>query len=338
MDVGAREVRVTIKASGVCHSDLGTLNSPADLPPMVLGHEGAGVVEEIGASVEHLRVGDRVIASWVQPCGRCSWCLHGQTYLCAQWDQLSPGPRWTRSDGSEAFTMGGLGTFAESMVVKEQALVRVSTDLPDEQLSLIGCGVTTGVCAALNAAAVKPGSTVVVIGCGGVGQAAVQGARIAGAAQIIAVDPVQLKRDAALGFGATEVIDPGASDPVEQVLELTRGRGADYVLEVVGRGSTIDQGYRMARRGGLLVLVGGPPADTRAGWSLADQMKESKTVVGALYGHAEVHRDFPMIVDLAERGLLDVDGMVSRRIPLDEIGASLEALERGEVLRSVVLF
>src|SRR5438477_9798613 len=215
MAPGPRDAVVRVGASGVCHSDLSIIHGYVPIPPpTILGHEGAGVVEAVGDEVTKVKVGDRVVASFVYACGTCFWCVNHQTNLCE--NSLGAGftPRATRSDGTPATAFTGLGTFADVMTVQEGSLVKVETDVPDEQLALIGCGVTTGVGAALNTAQVKPGSSVAVIGCGGVGQSVLQGARIAGAARIFAVDPVELKRKTAEQLGATDLLDPTQGHPV----------------------------------------------------------------------------------------------------------------------------
>jgi S-(hydroxymethyl)glutathione dehydrogenase/alcohol dehydrogenase len=233
--------------------------------------------------------------------------------------------------------MTGLGTFAEAMVVDESALVKVETDLPDEQLALIGCGVTTGVGAALNTAKVKPGSTVAVIGCGGVGQAVIQGARIAGASRIFAIDPVELKRKTAEQLGATDLIDPAQGDPVSQVQALTGGRGADYAFEVIGLPETILQAFNTARRGGTVTIVGAARMDSMVTFSAFQLFYEEKKLLGCIYGSAAVRRDFPRFIALTETGRLDLGAMVSRRIKLDEVNDAFRAMQAGEVIRSVIV-
>jgi S-(hydroxymethyl)glutathione dehydrogenase/alcohol dehydrogenase len=336
--LGPRDVLVRITASGLCHSDLLFLAGVGRFPPpMVLGHEGAGVVEEVGADVRALRAGDRVICSWVTPCGDCRLCVTGQSHLCDGLGEAWEAPKLRTAGGTEVREMLGVGSFAEAAVIDERALVRVETDLPDEQLALIGCGVTTGVGAALNTAAVSPGSTVAVFGCGGVGQSIVQGARIAGAARIIAVDPVELKRSSALRLGATDALDPSEGDAVEQIRALTGGRGADYAFDAAGLEQTMGPAYKATRRGGTVVLVGIPHPDTRIPWPPVDQILTGKRLLGCLYGSADVRRDFPRLVELAEQGKLDLASMVSRTITLDEVNEGLAAIEGGEVIRSVIV-
>ena len=335
---GPRDVVVRVSASGVCHSDLSVINGTLPMPPpCILGHEGAGVVEEIGEHVTTLKPGDRVIAAFVPACGMCWFCLHDRANLCDDAFVAAMTPRGTRPDGTPVTTMTGLGTFAEAMTVGEAALVKVETDLPDEQLALIGCGVTTGVGAALNTAKVEPGSTVAVIGCGGVGQAVIQGARIAGAARIIAVDPVELKRKTAEQLGATDLVDPDEGDPVEQVKALTGGRGADYAFEVIGLPDTILQAWNTARRGGTVVVVGAPRMDATVTFPAFPLFYDEKRLLGCIYGSAQVKRDFPRFIALTETGRLDLGSMVSRRVKLDEVNDAFRAMQAGEVIRSVIV-
>ena len=336
--LGPTDVLVRVTASGICHSDLGPARGAlGDTGPTVLGHEGAGVVDTVGPNVATLRPGDRVVASWVASCDRCYWCLGGQAETCAEWPH-PPVPRFRRDDGTVVQSgLGTLGTFAEAMVVDERALVPVATDLPDEQLALIGCGVTTGVCAVFNTAAVTPGSSVAVSGLGGVGQSVIQGARIAGAATIVAIDPVDMKRRSAIALGATHAIDPTATDAVEEVAALTGGRGVDYAFEASGHPAAAKQSYTLLRRGGTLVLVGLQPADAVPPWGMREQLLSGKRVVGSLYGGAQVRRDFPRLVRLVEAGRLDLESLVTRRLTLDQVNEGLDLVESGEVIRSVMV-
>jgi S-(hydroxymethyl)glutathione dehydrogenase/alcohol dehydrogenase len=337
MEPGPGDVVVRIGASGVCHSDVsaanGTLPTPA---PCILGHEGAGVIEWAGPEVTRVKVGDHVIASFVPACGNCFFCVRGQSNLCTLGNEVFGTPKATRADGSIAISMTGLGTFADQMTCHQANVVRVDTELPDAQLALIGCGVTTGVGAALNTARIVPGSTVAVIGCGGVGQAVIQGARIAGAGRIIAIDPVELKRKTAEAFGATDLIDPGAGDAVAQVMELTGGIGADYSFEVIGLPETITQAYAMARRGGTAVVVGMPKWDSQVTLPGFELFYGEKKLLGCLYGSAQVRADFQRFVDLVETGRLDLGSMVSAEIGLDDVNEAFRAMTAGEVIRSVI--
>jgi len=334
---GPRDVIVEVRASGVCHSDLSIMRGYVPVPPgMVLGHEGAGRVVEVGGEVSRVQKGDRVIASFVPACGACWHCLREQTELCECEAEIGMAMRGSRPDGSPYFCMTGLGTFAETMTVNESSVVKVDTDLPDAQLALIGCGVTTGVGAALNTAKVRPGSSVAVLGCGGVGQAVIQGARIAGAGRIIAIDPQELKRKTATKLGATDVIDPSKGDPVDQVKALTGGRGADYAFEVIGLPETILTTYNLARRGGEVIIVGMARFEAQFTLPAFGIFFEEKTIRGCKYGSAQVRRDFPRFVDLIETGRLDTSAMVSKTIKLDGVNDAFRAMEAGEVIRSVI--
>jgi S-(hydroxymethyl)glutathione dehydrogenase/alcohol dehydrogenase len=335
---GPRDLVIEVGASGVCHSDLSIMRGYVPLPPgMVLGHEGTGRVVEVGQEVTRVKKGDRVIASFVPACGACWFCLRDHSELCERENDTAMNMRGTRPDGSPYFCMTGLGTFSDVMTVDESSVVRVETDLPDAQLALIGCGVTTGVGAALNTAQVRPGATVAVVGCGGVGQAVIQGARIAGASRIIAVDPQELKRKTATQLGATDTVDPSKGDPVEQVKALTGGRGADYAFEVIGLPETIVTTYNMARRGGEVIVVGMARFDAQFTLPAFGIFFEQKTVKGCKYGSAQVRRDFPRFVELIETHRLDIGAMVSKTIKLDGVNDAFRAMEAGEVIRSVIV-
>ena len=337
IDPGPGDVVVNITASGICHSDLSVINGTLPMPPpAILGHEGTGIVEWVGAEVSGLAKGDRVIGSFIPACGECWSCNNHQSNLCESTYTVMMTPRATRNDGTLLPTMTGLGTFADQMTCQEMSLVKVETDLPDAELALIGCGVTTGVGAALNTAHVEPGSTVVVIGCGGVGQAVIQGARIAGAAHIIAVDPVELKRDMALKLGATETIDPADGDVPSQVLGMTHGRGGDYVFEVIGNVDLITQAFNATRAGGATIAVGVPRSDAMITIPSFPLILQEKRLLGTVYGSAQVKRDFPRMVSLVETGKLDLGEMVSRTITLDEVNDGLRAMQDGEVIRTVI--
>jgi S-(hydroxymethyl)glutathione dehydrogenase/alcohol dehydrogenase len=334
---GPNDVVVKIDASGVCHSDLSIIHGYIPLPAgFILGHEGTGIVQEVGSAVTRVAPGDRVVASFVPACGQCWFCEHDRANLCTRSTDTMMTPRAKRPDGSPAMAFTGLGTFADQMTVGENCLVKLETDLPSEQLALIGCGVTTGVGAALNTARVEPGSTVAVIGCGGVGHAVIQGARIAGASRIFAIDPVELKRKSAEQLGATDLIDPADGDPVAQVQARTGGLGTDYAFEVIGLPETITQAYATARRGGTVTIVGMPRMDAMVTLPAFGLFYDEKRILGCVYGSAQVRRDFPRFVSLVETGRLDLESMVSRRITLDGVNDAFRAMEAGEVIRSVI--
>ena len=336
--LGPRDVRVKVGATGVCHSDLSALHGTFGPlhNPTVMGHEGAGTVLEVGPAVTRVRVGDRVITSLIPACGECFFCVHDQSNLC-ELTMILRGQgtgRYTGSGGT-ARAFANLGTFAEEIIVHEASVIAVNSDLPDEQLALIGCGVTTGVCAALNTAAVKPGSTVAVFGCGGVGVAAIQGAAIAGASRIIAVDPIDFKRRSAKQFGATDAIDPTVGDVVDQIQSLTGGRGVDYAFEVVGQPTTVLQATAATRLGGTTVLIGaGKPGDVVTFDLFA--LHREKRLLGCGFGSAQVRRDFPRLVALAQSGRLNLAAMVSRTLPIADVNTAFDLMTGGEVIRSVL--
>jgi S-(hydroxymethyl)glutathione dehydrogenase / alcohol dehydrogenase len=335
---GERDVVVAVDASGVCHTDAAIMDG--HLPyacPSILGHEVTGTVVEVGAGVRRVQVGDRVISAGIPVCGDCFFCIRGESHLCEETFTRATVARATRPDGTGVVPFAGLGGFADAMVVAESSLVTVRSDLPAEQLALVGCAVTTGVGAVLNTAQVVPGSTVVVVGCGGVGQCVVQGARIAGATRLIAVDPVASKRAFASAQGATHTVDPADGDPVEQVRALTGGRGADYAFEVVGRPETFRTAYDCARRGGTVVLVGMPPVDSTFSLPGMSLFLDAKQIRVSNLGSAQIRRDIPRLVELAETGRLDLGSMISRRITLDELNDAVRAMEAGEVIRSVIV-
>jgi S-(hydroxymethyl)glutathione dehydrogenase/alcohol dehydrogenase len=335
---GPADVVVQLGASGVCHSDLSLKNGFVAMPPgFVLGHEGAGTVVDVGAEVTKVKKGDKIIASFIPACGVCLSCLADQSHLCDREFEVMMSPRGTRPDASAYMTMTGLGTFAEAMTVSQDSVVKVETDIPFDQLALIGCGVTTGVGAALNTAQVTPGSSVAIIGCGGVGLSVLQGARIAGAGRIIAVDQGEEKRKSAESQGATDYVDGSQGDPVAQVMALTGGRGVDYAFEVtVGAPEIIMQAYGMTRKGGTMVMVSMPRQEGTVTIPTFDLFYNEKTIKGCKYGSAQVRRDFLRFVSLAETGRLDLGSMVSRHIKLDEVNDAFGAMERKEVVRSVI--
>ncbi|WP_018637247.1 zinc-binding dehydrogenase [Parafrankia elaeagni] len=336
--VGPRDVLVRVAASGICHSDLNVINGLSALTlPIVPGHEACGVVEEVGAEVRRVRVGQRVLASVSPACGGCWWCLNGMSNHCERGPAVQAAVRYHLADGRTARAVCGCGSFAEAMVVDESTVVAVETDLPDEQLALIGCGVTTGVGAALNTAGVTPGSSVVVIGCGGVGQAAVQGARIAGAATIIAIDLSEARRGSTLKIGATHTVDPAEGDPVEQVRALTAGRGADFAFEVVGQPALMRQAFDMTRAEGTVTLVGMPATGATVTLPAIAAVFSGRKLVGSPVGGAQVLRDFPRFIRLAETGQLDLSSMVSRRISLDEVNEGISLLGSADGIRTVIV-
>lgn len=331
---GPDDIVLRTLASGVCHTDLHVAQGliPAGAP-LILGHEGVGVVEEVGSGISDIAVGDTVVVATVGSCGSCYWCSAGQPNLCPRrWNPA----RAHRSDGSEVSGFAGLGTFSDRLTVDKHLAVVVRTDLPAEQLALLGCGVMTGVGAVLNTASAQAGDTVAIIGCGGVGLSAVQGAVIAGASQIVAIDPLPSKRDMALELGATVALDPTCDVAIDAVAELTGGRGADVAVDFVGSATTILDAWRMTRRGGTTVVVGTPSPSAVVELPAMELMLSEKRLTGCIFGSARIRHDIPRLAALAANGRLDLGGMVSRRIGIDDVSATLEAMEGSSDVRSVV--
>ncbi len=335
-DLGPGDVHVKIVSSGVCHSDLSAQNGTIPCGcPTVLGHEGAGIVQEVGPGVTNLGAGDHVILSFVPACGSCLPCLRGQSYLCGQSMAVATSPHFVIA-GNPVGGFTGLGTFAEELIISEHCLVKVDQDVPLDIVSLVGCGVTTGVGAAINTAQVTPGSSVVVFGCGGVGISAIQGARIAGAAEILAVDMVEGKLEQAKHFGATHVCTPDAFPQLN--VEITGGEGFDYALECIGNPATIRATFDAARRGGTAVIVGVGRMDQKIEFTAFELFYTDKNLRGSMYGSSEVRTFMPKLLRLWRQGKLDLESMVSARIKIDEVNDAFQAMQEGKVIRSVIEF
>jgi S-(hydroxymethyl)glutathione dehydrogenase/alcohol dehydrogenase len=321
----------------VCHTDLsgrdGGLPSPI---PTILGHEACGEVVETGEGVYDLAVGDRVIISWTPPCGMCKACLRGEPAMCqTHLRQAYTAPLFRRGD-DPVFALVGIGAFAEETVLPRSAAVKVGSDVPYEVGALIGCGVMTGVGAVINTAKVEPGASVAVIGCGGVGIAAIQGARLSGASVIVAVDPVEGKHEIAKRFGATHAVHPDGLRELSE--ELTDGEGFDYAFEVVGLPGTIRAAYDTTRRGGTAIVVGAGRPDAVVEFNSFELFWNGKTIRGSLYGSADVRRDYHRLIGLWRAGLLDLEAMITQRITLDEVDAALNALGRADIIRQVIIY
>jgi len=340
------EVRIEVAASGVCHSDLSVQNGTIPLPtPIVLGHEGAGVVTEVGPGVTTLAVGDHVVLSFVPNCGTCFFCARGQGYLCEKaaaqiMGGLLDGTKRLSSPDGELNQMAMCGTFSSETVVPEISAVKIPDDVPLTVAALIGCGVLTGVGAARNTADLRPGDAVAVIGCGGVGLNVIQGARIEGASTIIAIDMFDSKLEMAKEFGATHVINAseGADAVQAKVMELTGGRGADAAFEVIGLGATMEQAVNLTRSGGQVILVGVPRMDVflnlHAGFTF---LYTAKQIRGCWYGSANVREDVPALLALYRSGELKLDELISREIDVSEVNEAFAAMGSGEVARSVIV-
>ena len=333
------EVLVRIAAAGVCHSDLHVIKGDLPMPiPCVLGHEGAGVVEEVGAGVTRVAPGDHVVLNWVPYCGSCWYCTSGRMYLCETgFVKAMASEALSRKEGGVG-QFAGIGTMAELALVAETSCIPLDRDIPLDSACLIGCGVMTGVGAGINTAHVQPGESVAVFGVGGVGLNVVQGATIVGADPIIAVDMNDKKLTFAKQFGATHTVNAGATDPVSAIQELTGGRGVDYAFEVIGRPEVVMQAFLATRRGGKAVVVGvTAPTDMIAVPGMLMSLAE-KSLIGSLYGSANMTRDVPRLVGLYRAGKLKLDELVSRRFSLAQVNDAFTALEKGEVVRGVITF
>lgn len=336
---GPREVLVRTVAAGVCHSDLHFQNGSYPYPlPAVLGHESAGVVEAVGADVTYVKPGDHVITCLSAFCGHCEYCLTGHMSLCQEPElQRAPDqPSRLAKSSENVFQFLNLSSFAEYMLVHEHTIAKIRPDMPLDRAALIGCGVTTGVGAVIHTARVEPGSTVAVIGCGGVGLSAINGAAIAGAARIIAVDMVPSKLELARKFGATDVVNAAAVDAVGTVVEMTQG-GVHYSFEAIGLKKTAEQSFKMLRRGGLATIIGMIPVGTHIELHGPEFLMERK-IQGSNMGSNRFRVDMPRFVDFYLQGRLHLDDLISRRIRLEDVNEGFEALKTGEVARSVIMF
>ncbi|MBB3728374.1 S-(hydroxymethyl)mycothiol dehydrogenase [Nonomuraea dietziae] len=335
-DPGPGEAVVNVKACGVCHTDLhyreGGIN---DDFPFLLGHEAAGVVEAVGEGVKDLAPGDYVILNWRAVCGSCRACLRGRPWYCFATHNAAQ--KMTLEDGTELSPALGIGAFAEKTLVAAGQCTKVSADAPPEVAGLLGCGVMAGLGAALNTGNVSRGDSVAVIGCGGVGDAAILGASLAGAAKIIAVDVDDRKLAWAREFGATDTVNSAQADAVEAVRDLTGGFGADVVIEAVGRPETYKQAFYARDLAGTVVLVGVPTPEMTLELPLLDVFGRGGSLKSSWYGDCLPSRDFPMLIDLFLQGRLPLDRFVSEKIALDQVEEAFTRMHRGEVLRSVVV-
>jgi S-(hydroxymethyl)glutathione dehydrogenase/alcohol dehydrogenase len=337
---GPHEILVKTMASGVCHSDLHFIDGYYPMQaPAVLGHETAGVVEQVGEAVTYVKPGDHVIACLSAFCGFCDNCMSGKGHLC----QNRASTNRTREEkprlslGGEAVTqMAGLASFAEKMLIHENAVVRIREDFPFDRAALIGCGVTTGVGAALNTAKVEPGSTVAVFGCGGVGLSVIQGALIAGARMIIAVDTLENKLATARQLGATHIVDASSHDPVEAIREMTDG-GADYTFEAIGNAKVAEQCFEALCRGGTATVIGMIPVGQKVELTGSAFLGEKK-IQGSSMGSNRFRIDMPRYIEFNLQGRLKLDEMISRRLRLEEVNEAFRAMKAGEVARSVLIF
>jgi S-(hydroxymethyl)glutathione dehydrogenase/alcohol dehydrogenase len=341
----ADEVRVRIAAAGVCHSDYSVVTGvmPTRLP-CVLGHEGAGVVEEVGPGVAHVRPGDRVVLSWVAQCGRCFYCRAGQPHLCALGGRINlnfrmpDGSTRLRHEGAELQAFSALGALAEQVVAPAPSVVRLPDDAPLAKAALLGCAVMTGFGAVMNTAQVAAGSAVAVFGAGGVGLNVMQAAAVAGAEVVVAVDVSAPRLALARTLGATHTIDASTHDAPAGIRELTQGRGADYAFEAVGRRQSIESALAATRRGGTCVVIGIGARDETVALSTYFLPVLGKRLLGCWYGGADVHRDLPRLLDLYRAGTLKLDELVGRTYGLDQVNNAFADMAAGVAGRGVVLF
>jgi S-(hydroxymethyl)mycothiol dehydrogenase len=334
-DPGPGEALVRVQACGVCHTDLhyreGGIN---DDFPFLLGHEAAGLVEAVGPDVTDLAAGDFVVLNWRAVCGTCRACAKGLPHLCFATSNAS---QKMTLDGVELSPALGIGAFAEKTLVAAGQATKVDPRARPEAVGLLGCGVMAGLGAAINTGGVGLGDTVAVFGCGGVGDAAIAGARLAGAAKVIAVDLDARKLELASGFGATHTVDASSTDPVEAIRELTGGFGADVVIEAVGNPKVFEQAFHARDLAGTVVQVGVPNPEMRIDIPMIDFFGRGGALKPSWYGDCLPSRDFPLYTDLYLQGRLDLDAFVSETIPLDGVEDAFHKMERGEVLRSVVV-
>jgi S-(hydroxymethyl)glutathione dehydrogenase / alcohol dehydrogenase len=336
---GPHEVLIRTAAAGVCHSDLHFIEGSYPHPlPAVLGHESAGIVEQVGSEVRTVKPGDHVITCLSAYCGHCDQCLTGHLSLCT-----SPETKRDASDEPRLIVPGGnmnqylnLSSFAEQMLIHEHACVAIRPDMPLDRAALIGCGVMTGVGAAIHTSSVRPGETVAVIGCGGVGLAAINGAAIAGAGRIIAIDTSSAKDNISKAFGATDFINAAETDAVKEVLEMTKG-GVHHSFEAIGLSKTAEQAFNMLRRGGTANVIGMIPVGQTITLMGAAFLGE-KRIQGSLMGSNRFPVDMPRLVDMYLAGKLKLDEMISRRIKLEDVNSAFEEMKTGAVARSVIVF
>jgi S-(hydroxymethyl)glutathione dehydrogenase/alcohol dehydrogenase len=336
--VGPGQVKVKIEATGVCHSDVSAMSGVIPQPaPFIPGHEGAGVITEVGDGVTTVKEGDHVIVAWSAPCGTCNFCIkHKQPNLCSTVQMKSMMVPTFTLDGAPAFGMAGAGTFAEELILPYEGAIKIDDDVPFEIASLVGCGVMTGVGAALNTAKVRPGSSVVVFGCGGVGISAIQGAKVAGASEIVAVDLVDSKLEVAKKFGATHGVKPDDLAGIQQ--ELTGTDGFDYAFEAIGLPVTMRAAFDATRRGGTTCIIGVGGMDKNISFNAFELFYSEKNFQGSYYGSADVRSDFHRVLNLCKNGRLDLDAMITRRIGIEDINDAVADLKAGEAIRSVISF
>lgn len=336
---GRREVLIRTSVAGLCHSDLHFIEGKYPYPaPAILGHESAGVVEAVGDDVTYVKPGDHVITCLSVFCGHCEFCLTGHMSICQTPEVKMPPGKARRLNwkGQNVAQFANLSSFAEQMLVHEHALVKVRPEMPLDLAALIGCGVITGYGAVVHTAKVQPGEKVAVVGCGGIGLSAINGAQIAGAGQIIAIDKDPGKLQLAREFGATDVIDAGSGDVAKQVMELTSG-GVHHAFECIGLKATVEDSFRMLGPGGTTTLIGMIPVGTKVEFHGPDFLREKK-IQGSMMGSNRFRVDMPRLVDFYMSGRLKLDKMISGRLKLDQINEGFAALQKGGIARNVIVF
>ncbi len=342
-DPQAGEVLVKIGAAGICRSDRHFMHGDAPIAlPVVLGHEGAGTVEKVGPGVTSVRPGQQVILSFVPSCGRCKSCITGKSHLCDNHAATGPnmydGTTRLHKGDQRIHHMGKTACFAEYSVVPETGCVPIDTPIGMDKAALIGCCVPTGVGAVTSSANVKPGSTVAVIGCGGVGLNVIMGAALVNAGKIIAIDIRESQLEFAMKFGATHTVNAADKDPVAQVKELTDGKGADYTFEVFGSADTVKAAYDMAGKSGTVTIVGIAPVGAEAAINAVDIVRNEKTMRGTYYGSTHASVEMPKLVDMYLAGKLNLDDLVVRHYSLDQINDAYDDMDKGEVGRGVIMY
>jgi len=335
----AGEISVKLAACAICHSDIHYMEGAWGGPlPTVLGHEAAGVVEEVGPHVSQAGPGDHVVVSLIRSCGRCYFCAQAHPNLCEAKFALDSKSRLHTKDGRPIRQGLRTAAFAEFVIVDESQVVQIPKEMPLDSASLLACGVITGLGAVVNTAQISVGSNVVIIGTGGVGLNSVQGAHLSGAQLIIAVDLLNSKLEAARAFGATHTVNPTEKNVQEMVHSLTQGRGADYVFVTVGNEKAIEQGIKLMRRAGTLVIVGMPASGVKAAIEVVDLADNSQRILGSKMGSARLQVDVPKLVALYEQGRLKLDELITTRYRLEEINEAIAAVKQGDALRNVIVF
>jgi S-(hydroxymethyl)glutathione dehydrogenase/alcohol dehydrogenase len=340
-----REVSIEYRAAGLCHTDLSLINGVARMCPLpcVPGHEGAGVVREIGPAVTTVKPGDHVLLMWVPVCGRCYYCLRGQPYLCAEKDKnrggaMPDGTYRLRKGPRTVHSMMGVGSFSEYNVAAETCVLSIDPSIPFDIAAIAGCGVITGVGAVINKAKVRPGNSVAVLGSGGVGLNVIQGAVLANATKIVAIDILDNKLELAKVFGATDVINASKEDPLKKALEITNGVGVDYAFEAVGSADTTQTAYQLIRRGGSVVIVGIPGLDAKLTLPLAEIAVMEKSILGSFYGSGDIRSELITLLELYKAGRINLENLITNRYRFEEINTGFNDLEAGKNARGVIMY